>query len=210
MNAQFQDQGDGERRKADALALLADRRAVYVRRGQRALLTAVLATGTATADDVRDSLKLPPGIDPVCLGAVPTALVRGRIDLPGRLRPNSPANGSRAAADPSGDWRTATRPPRWLADHPNLPDPAERRPGRRRATCSLSDPPHKRTGRDGCRRCARAGSFETCPVSLHPQAAAGNGGSGGPHPLWPPSRCLSGNIATCRWRGFPRRICIGR
>jgi hypothetical protein len=66
-------------RKADALAVLADRRDLYVLRGRRALLTALLATGQATADAVRDVPDLPDAIDPVCLGAVPLTLLRTGI-----------------------------------------------------------------------------------------------------------------------------------
>jgi len=44
---------EGERRKADALAVLADRREALVRRAQRALLAVLLETDAATADDVR-------------------------------------------------------------------------------------------------------------------------------------------------------------
>lgn len=107
-----------------AHALLTDRRAVYVRRGQRALLTALLATGTATADDVRDAVDLPPGIDPVCLGAVPGALARAgiirRVGYVPTCRPD-------AHARPVSVWALADREAaeRWLADHPDVSDPGD-------------------------------------------------------------------------------------
>lgn len=116
--------GEGERRKADALALLADRRAVYVRRGQRALLAALLAMDTATADDVRDAVELPAGIAPVCLGAVPSALARARIiGRDGYVLTCRPT----AHARPVSVWRLLDRAAalRWLADHPDLPDPGD-------------------------------------------------------------------------------------
>jgi hypothetical protein len=114
----------GERLKADALTLVADRRAVYVRRGQRALLTALLAVGQATADDVRDALDLPPGIDPVCLGAVPLALARAGII---RRVGYSPTCRPTAHARPVSVWTLADRAAamRWLDTHPDLPDPGD-------------------------------------------------------------------------------------
>ena len=115
---------DGEERKANALALLADRRARYVRRGQRALLTALLTTGAATADAVRDAVNLPPSIDPVCLGAVPTALVRARIIYRDGYAPTSRPT---AHARPLSVWRLADRDKalQWLACHPDLEDTFE-------------------------------------------------------------------------------------
>ena len=117
-----------ERLKVDALALLANRRAVYVRRGQRALLGAMLATGSATADTVRDVVDLPAGIDPVCLGAVPTSLARARIIYRDGYAPTSRPT---AHARPLSVWRLADRDKarRWLADHPDLPDPGTDAPG---------------------------------------------------------------------------------
>ncbi len=113
-----------EMRRDAAHALLADRRAVYVRRGQRALLAALLATGTATADQVRDNVTLPADIDPVCLGAVPAALVRAEIIYRDGYAPTCRPT---AHARPVSVWGLADRAAaeRWLADHPDLPDPAD-------------------------------------------------------------------------------------
>jgi len=111
---------DGVARRDAAHALLADRRAVYVRRGQRALPT----VDTATADEVRDAVDLPPGIDPVCLGAVPSALARTgiicRVGYAPTCRPL-------AHARPVSVWALADRDAamRWLTDHPDLPDPGD-------------------------------------------------------------------------------------
>jgi hypothetical protein len=121
MIAPFHHQDDGERRKLDAIALLSDRRDLYVLRGRRALLTALLAVGEATADDVRDALDIPPNIDPVCLGAVPVALARaGIIERVGYVPTCRPD----AHARPVSLWALADRAAavQWLRDHPDRPD----------------------------------------------------------------------------------------
>jgi len=121
MNKQPKDHTEGESLKADAIDLLAERRAVFVRRGQRALLTALLVTDIAAADDVRDLVNLPPGIDPVCLGAVPGPLVGAgiirRVGYAPTCRPT-------AHARPLSVWAVVDRDAamQWLADHPDLPD----------------------------------------------------------------------------------------
>lgn len=120
------DPDEGQCRSADALAVLAERRAVYVRRGQRALLKLLLATGKASADDVQDAVTLPSGIDPTCLRAVPAALTRaGIITEAGFLLTCR----TTAIARRVTTWALVDRAAvvRWLADHPDLPDPGERR-----------------------------------------------------------------------------------
>jgi hypothetical protein len=113
---------EGERRKCAALDLLAARRAVYVRRGRRALLTRLLCAGTATADDVRDAAQLPPGIRPVALGAVP-----GPLALAGIIHAAGYATTRRAEAHarPVTVWALADRAAAlaWLAAPPELPEP---------------------------------------------------------------------------------------
>jgi len=110
---------EGERRKLSAHALLAARRAVYLRRGQRALLLRLLDAGTATADDVRAAVELPADIDPRCLGAVPGALARAglvrRIDYAPSHRPERYA--SIVAVWQLADHAAALD---WLAAHPDL------------------------------------------------------------------------------------------
>jgi hypothetical protein len=121
MKAQSHDQAEGERRKADALVLLAARRETTIRRAQRALLRALLESGTATADDVRAAVELPPGINPKLFGAVPSTLARaGIIRRAGYATTGRPA----AHARPVSVWTLADRDAavRWLADHPDLPD----------------------------------------------------------------------------------------
>lgn len=115
---------ESERRKADALALLEARRECYVRRGRRALLEALLRSDTATADDVRDAVELPPGMDPRCLGSVPGRLAYDRI-----IRPNGFCRSTRPARHAGWlqVWVLADREAalRWLANHPDLPDPGD-------------------------------------------------------------------------------------
>jgi hypothetical protein len=122
MKSQTQDQDEGDRLKIGALALLADRREAVIRRAQRALLTVLLETGLATADDVRELVKLPPGIGPKCFGAVPLALARAGIIQPNGFRNTARREGH---ARPVTVWRLADRAAalRWLADHPDVPDP---------------------------------------------------------------------------------------
>ena len=118
---------DGERRKSNALATLAERREVYVRRGRRALLRTLLDSGTATADDVRAAVKLPPGIDPKCFGSVPGALVRAEIIRAGGFgKTRRPVGHAR----PVTVWELVDRAAalQWLANHPDQPDPDDNFP----------------------------------------------------------------------------------
>jgi hypothetical protein len=117
---------DGEALKADALARLADRREAVVRRAQRALLTVLLETESATMDTARDLVELPAGVGPKCFGAVPTALARARIIYRDGYAPTCrPA----AHARPLSVWRLADRERAllWLADHPDLLDAGDDR-----------------------------------------------------------------------------------
>lgn len=113
---------DGERRKRDMQALLAERRAVYVRRGQRALVERLLLRDVATADDVRALVPLPAGIDPRLLGSVPGPLAAAgiiyRSDYVPSCRPERHA--SIIAVWRLGDRAGALD---WLATHSELPDP---------------------------------------------------------------------------------------
>jgi len=115
---------EGAAARDAAHALLAERRATYIRRGRRALLRELLLSETATADDVRDAVALPDEIDPVCMGPVPIPLARARIIRAAGYEPTSRAAGH---ARPLTRWALADRPAaiRWLAENPDLPDPAE-------------------------------------------------------------------------------------
>ena len=124
-------EGEGERYKADALALLADRREAVVRRARRALLTALLEDGTATVDAVRAVVELPSGINPKVFGSAPGELARHRHHRRRRLREDVP---NRGPCRPITVWALADRAAaeRWLRDHPDLPDPDEGAAGSQR------------------------------------------------------------------------------
>lgn len=112
---------EGERRRDAAHELLRERRAVWVRRAQRALLSAALAAGVATADDVAAVVDLPPDLDGRLLGAAPGALVRaGLLRLAEYTRSRRPERHASVLAV----WGLADRDAAllWLADHPDLPD----------------------------------------------------------------------------------------
>ena len=116
---------EGERLKQDALRLLESRREAYVRRGRRALLTAMLdGAGIATADDVYAAVELSPGTDPRCLGSVPGTLAYLKI-----IRAVGFVRSTRRERHASWlqVWELADRPGAegWLATHPDLPDPDE-------------------------------------------------------------------------------------
>ena len=111
---------EGERRKADAFALLEAHREAVIRRAQRALLTVLLEHGTGTADDVRELVELPPGINAKCFGAAPGVLARAKI-----IRADGFAKTCRPVghARPVTVWALADRPAaeRWLRNHPDMP-----------------------------------------------------------------------------------------
>ena len=112
MIAHLDHKTEGERRKLGAHALLGVKRALYVLRGRRALLSVLLRDGTATADNVRDAVELPPQINPVCLGVVPGALARvGIIESDGFKK----SRRREAYAHPLQVWRLVDRaaPRRW-------------------------------------------------------------------------------------------------
>lgn len=112
---------EGERRKEAAFEHLENHRERAVLRGRRALVEAVLRHGTATADDVRRAVELPPGIDPKVFGTVPGALAKaGIIERDGFDVTSRPT----AHARPISVWRLADRgaAERWLAEHPDRPD----------------------------------------------------------------------------------------
>lgn len=150
----------GEARKQERHTMLRERRAVYVRRAQRALLARLLASETATADDVYQSVELPPSIDPRCLGAVPGSLARAGI-----IRSLGYAKSARPErhASPIQVWTLANRTAAvtWLAENPDYPDvlPSdelplfaahEKRPtGATAGRESESFPPTERTHSDG-------------------------------------------------------------
>jgi hypothetical protein len=124
MTRRLQDEGEGERRKLGALALLRDGREALVRRAQRAVLGVLMETGRASADDVRGLVELPPGVNAKVLGAAPGPLARaGIIRGAGYAKTCRPV----AHARPVTIWMLADRAAaeRWLRHHPDLPEPAK-------------------------------------------------------------------------------------
>ena len=67
---------DGEALKQHAHAILEATRKAIVRDARRALLEHALLHGTATIDDVRALVPIPPGINPKVFGAVPGPLAK--------------------------------------------------------------------------------------------------------------------------------------
>lgn len=100
-----------------AHAVLEARREWFLIQARRELLAVLLERGTASADDVRERLKLPANIGPVCLGAVPKPLALAgiirRISFVASARPE-------AHARPVSLWELvdAHAARQWLADHP--------------------------------------------------------------------------------------------
>ncbi len=106
----------GQELRDQALAAHEERRSDIIEAGRRALLRHLLVHGTATADDVRDAVTLPDGVNPVCLGAVPMGLARaGIIQCAG----HQPSRRPERHGAPTAVWaivdETAAR--RWLAEH---------------------------------------------------------------------------------------------
>lgn len=117
MTPRYHDGAEGERLKDAALGLLEAHREDHLRAARRALLVALLERGTATADDVRAAVELPPGVDPKCFGAVPGVLSRAGI-----IRQVGFCKTCRAVghARPLAVWELvdAAKAERWLAAHP--------------------------------------------------------------------------------------------
>jgi len=113
-------QREGGRRKDAAHARLEARRQVLVR---RALLSHLLFTGTATADDVADLIGAPPeDIDPRFLGTVPGPLAHASIiRVAGYEKSCRPSRHASILTV----WQIADRAAvlAWLARNPDLPDP---------------------------------------------------------------------------------------
>jgi hypothetical protein len=113
----------GEALKQVAIGLLEQHRAAAILAGRRTMLAKLLAGAEyATADDVRDSVSLPHGVDPKCFGAVPKALATAKIIAKSGYVETSRAEGH---ARPVARWRLIDRAAAlaWLAAHPvpNVP-----------------------------------------------------------------------------------------
>ena len=111
----------GESLKAEAFSVLESARAALILRGRRALLRKLLENGSATADDVRDSVDVPADADPRLFGCVPVTLARLGIIAPAGFtkscRPCRHASVLQvwSLADPAAALN-------WLAAHPDLGD----------------------------------------------------------------------------------------
>ena len=82
---------EGQRRKDANQEVLDAYRKPHLVEARRVLLTVLLDRGRATADDVRDKVTLPTGVDPVCFGAVPKPFVlAGIIRCVGRVASSRP------------------------------------------------------------------------------------------------------------------------
>ena len=77
-NRARQDEGEREESKTPWPVSARGAKAI-VERGRRVLLLRLLGSPTATADDVRQALDLPEGLDARCSGAVPIGLARAGI-----------------------------------------------------------------------------------------------------------------------------------
>jgi len=111
---------EGERRKADAIGLLAAHRESAIRRIQRAFLDTLLRKSEATTDAVSDATPLE--IRKNCVGAAVNHLARAKlisfVCFAVSTRPDR-------HACPVRVWRLGQREKvlRWLATHPELSDP---------------------------------------------------------------------------------------
>jgi hypothetical protein len=135
---------EGQQRRDQALTLLESRRAVFIRRARRAFLGRLLCAGSATADDVREAVELPPGVNPNLFGAVPTLFARLGIvrfhEFDTSRRPARHAGVNRV-------WRLADAGAAadWLDENPDLPDPEPPDDDRRDWSQRLLFPIHANT-----------------------------------------------------------------
>src|SRR5260370_1574661 len=113
-----------ERRRDDALQLLRDRRAVLVRRVQRAYLALLLDRGPSTTDPVRAAVPIPEGTDPRLVGAAVRQLAELKlIHRTGMSRSTRPEAHGRDL--PLWAISDRARTLAWLASNLELPEPAE-------------------------------------------------------------------------------------
>lgn len=111
------DDPSGEQLKQRAHALLETARKQLVHDGRRMMVQLLLTRPTATIDAVREAIPTPPGIDPVCFGAVPGALARaGVIRRAGYENTSRPLGHAR----PVAVWEIADRSKAivWLSENP--------------------------------------------------------------------------------------------
>jgi hypothetical protein len=111
---------EGERLKAEAFGRLEATRESLLIKGRRALLTKALNDGVASADDVRDAVPVPPGVNPKVFGPVPLPLARANI-----IRSRRPIKTRRAIGHARfiTEWELIDPPAamRWLFENPEPP-----------------------------------------------------------------------------------------
>jgi hypothetical protein len=113
---------EGERRRDHALRLLRERRAVLIRRVQRAFLALLLDRGPSTTDPVRTAVPIPAGTDPRLVGSAIRQLAEleliYRSGLSRSMRPE--AHGRDLPLWAIADREGALA---WLNLHHELPEP---------------------------------------------------------------------------------------
>ena len=109
----------GEARRDEALAILNRTRRATIRTLQRAAINLALTCGKITADDLRAVVSIPPGIDPVVVGAAVRGLaVAGVLKRDGYKRSARPV----AHCRPVAEWTLVDRGHAidWLSVNPSL------------------------------------------------------------------------------------------
>lgn len=117
---------EGERRKGVAFDSLEVHREWILLRARRVFAAVLLEKGRATIDDVRAVVILPIGLNPVCLGPVPTPFARQRFIERAGFRQTSRAEGH---ARPVSIWelKSPHGVETWLLEHPDRPPSADPR-----------------------------------------------------------------------------------
>jgi hypothetical protein len=110
----------GERLKAEAFARMENCNDTLLVRGRRALLNKALTDGVASADDVRDVVPVPDGVNPKVFGPVPSPLAKANI-----IRPRRPIKTRRAVGHARyiTEWELIDPQAavRWLFENPEPP-----------------------------------------------------------------------------------------
>lgn len=111
---------EGERLKAEAFARMENCNEMLLVRGRRALLNKALTDGVASADDVRDAVPVPDGVNPKVFGPVPSPLAKANINRPKRAIKTRRAVGH---ARYITEWELIDPPAavRWLFENPEPP-----------------------------------------------------------------------------------------
>ena len=115
---------EGERRKGEAFANIEAHREVILLRARRVFCSVLIEKGKATIDDVRAVIVLPDGMNPVCLGPVPTPFARLRLIERAGFIQTTRAEGH---ARPVSIWelKSPNGVAQWLLDHPDRPPEVE-------------------------------------------------------------------------------------